>query len=76
MVTVVVPLLVEWTDEAHAVLGDLGYESEQAALTIPVKKTTDAPLTDDQRTVNLLHAATRALAERGNALLTKRSLVG
>jgi hypothetical protein len=46
MVTVVVPLLLEWTDEAHAVLGDLGYEGEQAALTIPVKKTTDAPLTD------------------------------
>jgi hypothetical protein len=38
------------------------------ALTTPVK-TTDAPLTDDQRTVNLLHAATRAPAERGNALL-------
>jgi antitoxin YefM len=28
-----------------------------------------APLTDDQRTVNLLHAATRAPAERGNSLL-------
>ena len=31
--------------------------------------TADRPLTDDQRTVNALHAATRALAERGTALL-------
>ncbi len=29
----------------------------------------DAPLTDDQKTVNLLHAAARAPAERGNSLL-------
>ena len=50
-------------------LADLGYEGERAALTTPIKKTTDAPLTDDQRTVNLLHAATRAPAERGNSLL-------
>jgi hypothetical protein len=27
------------------------------------------PLTDDQRTINVLHAGTRALAERGNSLL-------
>jgi DDE superfamily endonuclease len=63
------PLLAEWTDEAHAALADLGYEGERAALTTPIKKNTDAPLTDDQRTVNLLHAATRAPAERGNSLL-------
>src|SRR4051794_35113426 len=63
------PLLTEWTDEAHAALGDLGYEGAQATLTIPIKRTADRPLTDDQRTVNALHAATRALAERGNALL-------
>jgi DDE superfamily endonuclease len=54
------PLLAEWTDDEHAALADLGYEGERAALTIPIKQTTDAPLTDDQRTVNLLHAATRA----------------
>src|SRR3954471_21954313 len=54
------PLLAEWTDEDHAALADLGYEGERAALTTPIKKSTDAPLTDDQRTVNLLHAATRA----------------
>jgi hypothetical protein len=52
-----------------AVLADLGYEGKRAALTTPIKKSTDAPLTDDQRTVNLLHAATRAPAERGNSLL-------
>jgi hypothetical protein len=63
------PLLGEWTDDEHAALADLGYEGERAALTTPIKKTTDAPLTDDQRTVNLLHAATRAPAERGNSLL-------
>ncbi|WP_199489341.1 MULTISPECIES: transposase family protein [Actinomycetes] len=63
------PLLAEWTDADHRALGDLGYEGEQAALTTPIKKTIDAPLTTDQRTVNLLHAATRAPAERGNSLL-------
>jgi len=40
-----------------------------ATLTIPIKRTADRPLTDDERTVNVLHAATRALAERGNSLL-------
>jgi hypothetical protein len=63
------PLLIEWTDTDHAALADLGYEGERAALTTPIKKTSDTPLTDDQRTVNLLHAATRAPAERGNSLL-------
>src|SRR3954470_8354087 len=63
------PLLAAWTDEAHAALADLGYEGEQTTLTIPIKRTADRPLTDDQRTINALHAATRALAERGNALL-------
>ena len=63
------PLLTEWTDAEHAALADLGYEGERAALTTPIKKTTDAPLTADQRTVNLLHAAVRAPAERGNSLL-------
>src|SRR3954447_7686419 len=64
-----VPPLAEWTDDGHAALGDLGYEGEQATLTIPIKRTPDRPLTADERCVNVLHAATRALAERGNALL-------
>jgi DDE superfamily endonuclease len=62
-------LLAEESDESHAVLGDLGYEGEQDTLTLPVKRTADRPLTADQRTVNALHAATRAPAERGNCLL-------
>jgi DDE superfamily endonuclease len=63
------PLLAEWTDDGHAALADLGYEGEQDTLTIPIKRTADRSLTADQRTVNALHAATRALAERGNSLL-------
>src|SRR3954469_6400315 len=54
------PLLAEWTDAEHAVLGDLGYEGERDALTPPVKKAADRPLSDDERCVNALHAATRA----------------
>jgi DDE superfamily endonuclease len=64
----VLPLLAEWTDDGPAALGDLGHEGEQAVLTIPSKRTADRPLTDDQRTINTPHAATRALAERGNSL--------
>ncbi len=63
------PRLAAWTDEAHAVLADLGYEGERAALTTPIKHRAGRRLTADQRTVNLLHAATRAPAERGNSLL-------
>src|SRR5919202_162946 len=63
------PLLAEWTDTDHATLGDLGYEGERTALTTPIKHPSGRRLTDDQRCVNLLHAATRAPAERGNSLL-------
>ncbi len=63
------PLLAAWTDTDHAVLADLGYEGERAALTTPIKQSTGRRLTADERTVNLLHAATRAPAERGNSLL-------
>src|SRR3954451_4759324 len=63
------PLLAEWTDAEHAALADLGYEGERAAPTTPIKHGAGRRLTDDQRTVNLLHAATRAPAERGNSLL-------
>ena len=65
----VLPLLGEWTDQSHAVLADLGYEGERAALTTPVKTTAGRRLSADQRTVNLLHAAVRGPAERGNSLL-------
>jgi hypothetical protein len=63
------PLLAAWTDTDHAVLADLGYEGERAALTTPIQQSTARRLTADERTVNLLHAATRAPAERGNSLL-------
>ena len=63
------PLLAEWTDAEHAVLADLGYEGEREALTTPVKIPAGRRLTDDERYLNLLHAATRAPAERGNSLL-------
>jgi DDE superfamily endonuclease len=62
------PLLIEWTDATHAALADLGYEGERTALTTPIK-TPDRGLTANERTVNLLHAAVRAPAERGNSLL-------
>jgi DDE superfamily endonuclease len=63
------PLLAEWTDTDHAALVDVGYEGERPALTTPIKHPSGRRLTDDRRTVNLLHAATRAPAERGNSLL-------
>jgi hypothetical protein len=63
------PALAEWTDDAHAALADLGYEGERDALTIPIKHSAGHRLTADERCVNLLHAATRAPAERGNSLL-------
>ncbi len=63
------PLLTEWTDAEHAALADLGYEGERHALSIPIKHSAERPLTADERCVNLLHAAIRAPAENGNALL-------
>jgi hypothetical protein len=61
--------LSEWTDQDHAVLADLGYEGEATRFTCPIKKSRDTTLTVEQRTINALHSATRALAERGNSLL-------
>src|SRR4051794_29771148 len=54
----VLPALTEWTDQTHAVLGDLGYEGEQAALTTPVKKVAGRPLRDrfKMRSARLLRA--------------------
>jgi DDE superfamily endonuclease len=61
--------LDEWTDTDHVALADLGYEGEDTRLVGPIKTTRGTALTVEQRTVNTLHAATRALAERGNSLL-------
>ena len=65
----VLPLLAAWTDEVHAVLADLGYKGERTVLTTPIKHRAGHRRSADQRTVNLLHAATRGPAERGNSLL-------
>jgi hypothetical protein len=69
-------VLDAWTDAEHAVLADLGYEGEAARMTCPIKKPSTptararaAELSVEQRTINMLHSATRALAERGNSLL-------
>jgi hypothetical protein len=61
------PLLAEWTDEDHAVLADLGYEGEQATLTVPIKKIPGRPLSNDAPSI----CCTRppAPAERGHSLL-------
>ena len=61
--------LTDWTDEGHAALADLGYEGENTRLTCPIKNTQRVALSAEQRTINALHSATRALAERGNSLL-------
>jgi hypothetical protein len=61
--------LTDRIDQDHAVLADLGYEGESTPLTCPIKNTRGVTLTVDQRTINALHSATRALAERGNSLL-------
>ncbi len=61
--------LTDWTDGEHAVLADLGYEGENTRLVCPVKNIRGVPLTVEQRTINALHSATHALAERGNSLL-------
>jgi hypothetical protein len=61
--------LTDWTDSDHVVLADLGYEGENTRLICPIKNTRGVTLTVEQRTINALHSATRALAERGNSLL-------
>ena len=59
-----------WTDHTHVVLADLGYLGGADRLVCPIKKPAKpAVLGPDARTVNMLHGATRALAERGNSLL-------
>jgi hypothetical protein len=63
------PALDAWRDATHAVLADLGYEAEREQVTCPVKKITGRGLSEGQASVNALHSATRAVAERGNALL-------
>lgn len=66
--------LTDWADVEHVALADLGYLGEDTRLVCPIKKPSAEPgktavPSVEQRTVNALHSATRALAERGNSLL-------
>ncbi len=64
--------LDRWSDDEHVVLADLGYLGEDTRLVCPIKKPSKPgtqTLSVEQRTVNALHSATGALAERGNSLL-------
>jgi hypothetical protein len=65
----VLPLLSVWTDDDLRVLGDLGYEGEQATITVAFKKPKSAACTDIQQQFNRAHNAVRAIGERGNSLL-------
>ncbi|WP_226361006.1 transposase family protein [Pseudonocardia sp. ICBG1142] len=61
---------MSFSDDDHTVQADLGYQGEDPpAHPLPIKTCAGAGLTPNQRTVNALHSATRALTERGNALL-------
>ncbi len=65
----ILPALTAWTSDDLTALGDLGYEGEDPLIRIPIKKTPNVPLTSDQKAINRIHAALRALAERANSLL-------
>jgi hypothetical protein len=65
----ILPLLTAWTDDDLRVLGDLGYEGEQATITVAFKKPKNAACTDVQQQFNRAHNALRAIGERGNSLL-------
>ena len=44
----ILPLLDTWTDDILRVLGDLGYEGEQATITVAYKKPKNAACSDVQ----------------------------
>ncbi len=60
------PRLREWIDAHHAGLANLGYRPNAG---VSPHRSGTLRLATGQRTINLLHAATRAPAERGNSLL-------
>ncbi len=63
------PALTDWTADGLPVLGNLGYEGEQATTTVAIKKPAGGQLTDDQKAHNKTHNGKRAVGERGNSLL-------
>ena len=65
----ILPLLTTWTDDHLRVLGDLGYEGEQATITVAFKKPKNRSCTAVQQQFNRAHNAVRTIGERGNSLL-------
>jgi hypothetical protein len=65
----ILPLLTVWTDDDLRVLGDLGYEGEQATITVAFKKPKNRSCTLVEQQFNRAHNAVRAIGERGNSLL-------
>ena len=65
----ILPLLSTWTDDDLRVLGDLGYEGEQATITVAFKKPKNRSCTTIEQQFNRAHNAVRAIGERGNSLL-------
>jgi DDE superfamily endonuclease len=65
----ILPLLTAWTDDHLRVLGDLGYEGEQATITVAFKKPRNRACTTIEQQFNRAHNAVRAIGERGNSLL-------
>ena len=68
--------LINWSDDEHVVLADLGYEGENTRLICPIKNTRRGDSRPSSTgTINALHSATRPLAECGNSLL-KTTVIG
>ena len=67
--TTLLATLTAWCGTDRKILVDLGYEAFAGTLCAPFKKPQGGTLTDAQIAVNALHAATRCLGERVNALL-------
>ena len=65
----ILALLTTWTDDELRVLGDLGYEGEQATITVAFKKPRNRSCTPVEQQFNRAHNAVRAIGERGNSLL-------
>ena len=61
----ILPLLTTWTDDDLRVLGDLGYEGEQATITVAFKKPKNRSCTTIEQQFNRAHNAVRAIGERG-----------
>jgi hypothetical protein len=62
------PVLADTAAELPC-LADLGYEGEASTVRVPIKKPAHARLSDDQKTINLIHAHLHSQAERANSLL-------